>query len=523
MKSTITLLVLLFTFSFAFSQNANLDREYFTVSYVKLPTDPVLNDINRTFSTNKRAISLSGFSRVRENGTLDINYRFHGTNVGEVEIKKTKHEKKDDDGNVISTTYSYRIHVTYTSSARVAVSNSENMSNDYENEFSEKENYKSKKFNSYKAAEDYYNNNRNTIRKRHSSDHQQQIIHDINGQLNNIYGYQPLNAKSDHFWILGKKKHPEYNKHMDAFEAMKVAFSKMKSNEPIDQLKNELAPTIDYFNSLISKYTGSKKKDVKMRYASYYNIAKMYYYLDMPNETKVYAQKLIDNDYDKSDGKYFIRIADDLIAKFNANQSNTRHFEVLTEDLSNIIEEPIVEEAEEESSSLNLELIKVYLITKTNDTTLVDMDTKDIKNIAYKLNTVRYADNGTPIGTEVRSANELREILIVDGTRYKNIDFKSSNLNQEAVNGTQEKLCKVLLESDKINLYLFNNEEPVIVSPDSNHGTSTLSNSFAFGFNQNLVKLAEGHPELIEKVNANGFKNNIDDLVKFCNELAISK
>ncbi|WP_299102236.1 hypothetical protein [uncultured Winogradskyella sp.] len=522
MKNTITLIFIIFTYTFAFSQSANLDREYFNVSYVKLPTHPILDDLKRTFSTNKRAIALSGFSRVNENGTLDINYRFNGTNVGEVEIKKTKHEKKDDDGNVISTTYSYKVHVTYTSSASISVSNSENIENDYQNDFSEKDNYQSKKFSTYKAAQNYYNNNRSNLRNTHNSQHQKLILNTINSNLNNIYGYQIINKKSEHFWILGKKKHPEYGKHMEAFESMKAAFSKMRSDESVDNLKNELAPIIDYFNSLVPKYTGTKKKEVKMRYASYYNIAKMYYYLDMPEDTKLYAQKLIDNDYDKSDGKYLIRIANELIERFNANQTNTRHFDVLTEDLSNIVAEPIVEQPEN-SSTLSLELIKAYIVTKTSDTTLVEMDTKDIKNIAYKINTVRYADNGTPIGTEIRSAKELNEVLFIDGTHYKNINFEETTGNQDPLNTTQEKLCKVLVESDKINLYLFYNEEPVIVLPDSETGTSTLSKSYIFSFTKNLERLAKGNAELIKKVNNKVFKNNAEDLIKFCQELAFTK
>tara|TARA_R110002033_G_scaffold136759_1_gene176169 strand:+ start:1445 stop:3013 length:1569 start_codon:yes stop_codon:yes gene_type:complete len=522
MKNSITLIVLLFTYALSFSQSANLDREYFNVSYVKLPSHPILDNNKRTFSTNKRAIYLSGFSRVSANGTLDINYRFHGTNVGEVEIKKTKHEKKDDDGNVTSTWYTYKVHVTYTSSASISVSNSENIENDYQNDFSEKDNYQSKDFKTYRAAQDYYNNNRNNLRSTHASNHQKGILNTINNNLNNIYGYQITESRGEHFWILGKKKHPEYQKHMDAFEAMKVAFSKMKSHESVNDLKAELTPIMDYFNSLVPKYAGSKKKEAKMRYASFYNIAKMYYYLDMPEESKVYAQKLIDNDYDKSDGKYFIRRADELITKFKANDTNTRHFEVLTEDLSNIVEEPVVDEPEE-SSSLNLELIKAYLVSKAGDTTLVDMDTKDIKNIAYKMNIVKYADNGTPIGTEVRSAKELNEVLFIDGTHYKNVPFKESTVTEGSISDSQEKLCKVLVESDKVNLYLFNNEEPVILAPNSENGTSTLSKSFVFGFTKNLAKLAEGNSALIEKVNNKEFKNNVEDLVKFCNELASSK
>jgi len=113
MKKTIIMVFALTCYAISFSQSTNLDREYFSVSYVKLPTKPILDDSKRTFSSNTRSIYLKGFSRVNSDGTLDINYKFNGTTIGEVDIRKTKHEKKDKEGNVTSTTYSYKIHVPF--------------------------------------------------------------------------------------------------------------------------------------------------------------------------------------------------------------------------------------------------------------------------------------------------------------------------------------------------------------------------------------------------------------------------
>ncbi|MCL5126777.1 hypothetical protein [Algibacter sp. L4_22] len=525
MYKKITLAFALITYAFSFSQNANLDREYFEVAYVKLPSKPILEDSKRTYTSNKRAISISGFSRVKSNGTIDVNYTFNGTNIGNVDIIKTKHETKDKDGKVTSTSYTYAAHNTYSSSGSLSINNSVVLENSFEKTYSEKDDYVSSSFKSYKQAQDYYNNNRYNIKKTHSTKHQQNILSSINSSLNSTYGYVKSSTSNENFWILGTKKHPEYPKHMEAYETMKAAFSKMKYNESTADLKAELEPVIDYFNSLIPVYEGPKKKMKKMRYASYYNLAKIYYYLDMPEESKIFGQKLIDNDYDKSDGKNFIRISDNLLSKFKANETDNRHFEVVTEDLTNIEDEP---EAEEESVSDNkLELVKAYLISKAGDTTLVDMETKDIKQIAYELRTVQYTTDGTPIGTEVKSAKGFNEVLFVDGTHYKNIAFKESSVKGDAVNagqlllgGSSEKLCKILYESEKLNLYLFNNEETVIFTPGSKKGKSTLSTGFVFGFKKNLIKLAEGCASLIEKAENKEFKNTPEDLIKFAKELA---
>ncbi|GAA3634335.1 hypothetical protein [Flavivirga jejuensis] len=530
MNKTTTLVFALLIYAISFSQNANLDREYVSVSYIKLPSKPILDNSKRTYSSNIRAISLSGFSRVKSNGTLDINYNFNGTQIGEVDIRKTKHEKKDKDGKVTSTSYTYKVHIPYTSSASLSISNAVVIENNYNRDFSENDHYESNSFSTYKAAQNHYNNNRYNIRNKYTSKHKKSILNIINSNLNTTYGYVPANYNTVVFWILGNKKHPEYQKHMENYGIMKAAFAKMKYDQPVSGLKTELEPVIDYFNSLIPKYVGTKKKMAKMRYASYYNIAKMYYYLDMPEKAKEYAEKLIENDYDKSHGKHFIRISDELLKKFEINETNTRHFEVITEDLTNIEEAPEAEEAS--GSNTKLELVKAYLISKVGDTILVDIETKDVKKIAYEIRTVQYADNGTPVGTKVENAKDFNEVLFVDGTHYKNVMFKESgvkNGNNNAVSaqmllsGAAEKLCKVLFESDKINLYHFNNEEPVIFTPGSEKGKSTLSTGYVFGFKKNLVKLAKGCPALIEKAENKTFKNTPEDLMTFCKELASCK
>ena len=92
-------------FASVYAQRANLDREYYKTSYVRLPTNPIVNNPDRTYTTNDRKIYLSGFSRLAKNGTLDFKFSFHGTKIGEVDIQKEKVETKDDDGNVTSTKY----------------------------------------------------------------------------------------------------------------------------------------------------------------------------------------------------------------------------------------------------------------------------------------------------------------------------------------------------------------------------------------------------------------------------------
>lgn len=65
----------------------------------------------------------------------------------------------------------------------------------------------------------------------------------------------------------------------------------MKYDEPTDEIAKEVEPIIAYFNDVVPRFEGNKRKLRKVRYASYYNIAKIYYYLDMPEKVKKYARK----------------------------------------------------------------------------------------------------------------------------------------------------------------------------------------------------------------------------------------
>ncbi|WP_272021854.1 hypothetical protein [Olleya namhaensis] len=322
------LVPLLFLFTtLSLSQSTNLDREKVNVSYVSLPSNPVLEKENRTYSSNVSGLTISGYKRESEGGTLDIDFAYHGTQVEDVNVNKEKHEKKDKEGNVTSTTYTYNVTANYTSTGTMMVNNIISGAAKTKN-YSEKEVFESKDYTTYKQASDYYNNNKNNLRSKYNSAHKSTIISNAKGYLNATFGFVPYINKYDFFWILGSKKHPEFAKHHENFDKLKEIIDNMEYDEPIGELEKELEPIILYFENVVDNYQGKKKKMRKVRYASYFNLAKIYYYLDQPDKCAAYGQKIIDNDYDKSDGKYFIRISKNLKQKFEANKIETRHFEI---------------------------------------------------------------------------------------------------------------------------------------------------------------------------------------------------
>jgi hypothetical protein len=102
----------------------------------------------------------------------------------------------------------------------------------------------------------------------------------------------------------------------------------MSPDEPLDKVKERIKPVIAYYEKVKTAYAGSDKEARKLRYASYYNLAKIYLYLDDPNAAMREADALSMNDYDESDGRSLRSVAESLDEQLKKNNANSRHFPV---------------------------------------------------------------------------------------------------------------------------------------------------------------------------------------------------
>jgi len=506
----VMLLILMLTLTSAYAQKANLDREYIRVNYIQLPSKPILDDSKRTFTTNSNGVTIAGFSKVSNDGSIDIEYSYDGTTIENTSIETRKKEKKDKNGNVISTTYTYRSHANFISRGSLHVYNSITGKH-FNKRYSKSALYIGNSFKSHHRAQKDFDDNKYVLKRRKTGGHQREMLREAKSYVNDTYGY-PVIDKKEQIWILGSKKHPEYAKHHEKFEEMKAIFDRMNYKEPVNNLETNLQDVITYFESVIPKYPGSKKKYRKMRYASYYAIAKIYYFLDNVEKTKEYGQKIIDNDYDKKDGKHFIKWAEKLEKRFNSNQTTTRHFNVLTEDLTQSnLQNDIVEDRTTDD-------VLAYLITKSNDTITASISNANMLKINYGVDLILTDDKGRT-KTSHYNATDCKTLALTNEDLYKVVAFdevKKGGINSEL------KFAKSLYESDKIELLLFNNEELILKKADSK-GVSTLSSSFAFGFNKKLATFCDDCPSLIERTKDKEFKNNAESLIAFCKAYAKCK
>jgi hypothetical protein len=182
--------------------------------------------------------------------------------------------------------------------------------------------YKTPELNSAEEAVNYYNSKFNDIRSAIAAQLTATVVDQTNQWLNNQYGF-PVRRVNDIFWILNNKRHKSYRDQQKAWNDFKNAIVLMNANETLDRVKQKMQPVINYFEKVKKEYITSDKGDRKMRYASYYNLAKIYLYLDEPEKAMMEADALAMNDFDERDGKFLHQAVALLADKLRKNNADT--------------------------------------------------------------------------------------------------------------------------------------------------------------------------------------------------------
>lgn len=365
----LSVLLLLIFVSKTIGQRVDLDRFYINVNYQKLP-QLVVPENERTFgvrvsigealktATNEDAIyndlKIYGWQRVEENPKVGIEFTLDDFIYRGSQIKSETTENKDKEGKVISRVTTYWVEASYQGRGNcifegpklpVVEEKKEEPQNMFlvDVELNEEEEdlssripfninytYASSKSSSSKTLSEDFAINQDAIYSKYLRSFSSDAVNKVNNQLNSMYGFAPINSKS-FLWIQNSKKHEEYETQIQAIEAAKLIFDKMEADKPIDQLANNLNPLISYFQSLKTKYTKDDKNDAKMRYSAFYNLATIYYYLDMPIEMIKEAEGLIANDYDKKDGEELLDRGQKLFEEFKQKNLYTRHVQSIEE------------------------------------------------------------------------------------------------------------------------------------------------------------------------------------------------
>ena len=335
-----------------YGQKVDLDKFYFSASFMELPHDP-LDTAYHTFSVTAeigpisrlvvkapeliQRVYMDGWRRLNSDAHVQVQFKFEDVIIEQTGVKETVEVLKDKDGKEIGKKPGFINQVTYSYGANARIF-------DYKGQFvasftfasrDQKRVYSSEPFNTAAEANAYSKFGLPLITNQLIKQSTNEAINSLSATLTYNYGYSDRTV-SDYFWVLDSRKHPEYENHRRAWINFKQAIIGMRPEEPLDQVKRELKPVIEYYNSIKKKYSSNSKADKKLRYASYYNLAKIYWYLDDPDSGLKEANELVINGFDAKDGRGLEAGATNLKTQLRLAKRESRHFRINVEEYQGI-------------------------------------------------------------------------------------------------------------------------------------------------------------------------------------------
>lgn len=344
MKKYYLLVLFLIPVALVAQKRVDLDKFNFKVQFRSLPDirlDSTYRTYNVTVSNTKlmepfirgmepgNTVLLEGWRKLQQDGHINIAVKLEDLLPESVSVKERVVSTKNKSGVVTGTNTLYYQEVVYTFAAiaQIADHKGAHIMDQVLANRNFKQVYNSPEFGIRGLAESYFILNSPRITKELYQNCVTRAMHYLSSRITDNFGFGEVTV-SDYMWVIGSRKHPDYDEYRKVFRDMNEVLFSMNANNPIDGAREKLKPVIAYFEKIKNEYTSSKKHDRKIRYASYFNLAVLYYYLDDPEMMMKEANGLILNDFHTAVGKSFQETALRLKNQFQRTNIYTRHFSI---------------------------------------------------------------------------------------------------------------------------------------------------------------------------------------------------
>lgn len=344
MKKIYFFALFLLPLSLTAQKSVDLDKYNFSVQYRSLPALKI-DSTYRTYHVEiegtrlmqpfteelspEKSVELDGWRQLPKDGHMAIKVKLEDLIPESFTVKERTEPIKNRNGQVTGTRIYYQQEVVYSFDAKAVLTDYKGLhimdqdlaSRQY------KQIYRSPEFAIKHLAEGYFLVNSLSITKDLYRQCVTRAMHYLSERITENFGFSEVTS-NDYMWIIDSRKHPEYTAHRQAFQQLNEVLFSMTASTSIENAREQLKPVIDYFESIKKRYSTTSKHDRKIRYASYFNLAVLYYYLDDPQSMMKEANGLELNDYDARDARGFQTTATWLKNQFQQTNIFTRHFPV---------------------------------------------------------------------------------------------------------------------------------------------------------------------------------------------------
>jgi len=344
-KSVFILTVLLLTCSVYAQKNVNVDNLRFAYWERLLPKKPqqpmffyysIEMDMPRSVKIHvdegqlqdQLVIAGQRYTDDPKEGDMLVHLKMAPVNILNSTVKERVVESKSKSGEV-TRTYYYWVEVNYNFEAQAVASISQVKKEAYSlyNRVHTQA-FKSQEYNTRKGASDYWNNNREVLVEQFTRECADNAIKKLTTSLSADFGF-PIVKTSVLIKTINEKKHPENDLLRSKSSQLKATMEKLDGKTPL--AKEDMKELIAYFKSIPERYTDTElKADVRLRYVAFYNLCRIYLFLDQPKNVKKWADLLFANGHDKKDAERLTEDAESLHKRLNQTIIKATQFD--TED-----------------------------------------------------------------------------------------------------------------------------------------------------------------------------------------------
>jgi len=181
-----------------------------------------------------------------------------------------------------------------------------------------------KRFNNPRDCHDFVRENKEVFIEKIIRTELYNTIEEINEELIPQFVYKPY---TDHIKIafFSSKKSPYYAKHQSARNEIKNIINSIPLDGSLAPTIRKMQPWIEHFKEIEKSLSATNKKQKQAKADMVYNLAMIYYALEIFDVSREYCNRLI-NEFDESTGKRLLRNLEKTESEMKRHNLQTRHF-----------------------------------------------------------------------------------------------------------------------------------------------------------------------------------------------------
>ncbi|MCQ2250676.1 MAG: hypothetical protein MJZ66_06165 [Bacteroidales bacterium] len=181
-----------------------------------------------------------------------------------------------------------------------------------------------RRFRSPRDCHNFLRDNRDVFVERILSDEVYALTDQIQADIKQAFHYYP--AQTDiKICLFDSKKSPYYAKHQQAKAEIKRIIGGITLDGDLKQTIKDMQPWIEHFKEIEASLSTADKKQKSAKADMVYNLAMIYYALEIFDVSRQYCMRLF-NEFGENSGKRMLRSLNDEEAEMKRHHLVSRHF-----------------------------------------------------------------------------------------------------------------------------------------------------------------------------------------------------